>query len=241
MNALEKIKEGVSGIKDGVSGGVKAIEGRLAKIENDAAEAKALREQQREENKALRARQTAEAAAAKEQERALREKEKEKAARERERARNRKRRALMLRRSAAGALVGLIVIAVGVWYTLHGLEILTVQLPVEPVWALGMIAAGAAAMITGRGIPVKAGIIVLGLLILVRENGWLWGVLGSVSVWHLVCAAAVLVAVIYITMLVIMLKNGAMRGWMKARKAIREQKENMRLRVSEVKDKLRKH
>lgn len=211
MNALEKIK-------GSVNEGVKAIEGKITQLEVAHAEDKALREKQK----------------------ADREKEKAKKIKAREAARNRKRRNLLLRRILSGVLSGAVIAAVGVWYAFDYLDALRFEMPVQPVWVLGIIALGLALMLTGRAVPIKIGVSAFGLLLLIRENDWLWGALEGVSVWKLLAAAGVLVAVIYITWGIVNLKNGAKRRWRKTRKAIDKKKENLQLRISETKDRFRR-
>lgn len=221
MNALEKIKEGVSD-------GVKAVEGKLALIENDIAEAKAQKELQRAEEKAQR-----------DKERLIKEKEREKAAKAKERAKNRKRRSLAVRRSIAGVLSGLIIIAVGVWYTLGGIGATVPEISVTPLWALGLMAVSVVSMITGRWIPLKVGGAVLGALVLVRDNGWLWGILVSVSIWKLISAAAVIVAIICVTCLIVNIRNGARKGWGKVVMSAKAVRDNISKRFNTMKEKLK--
>ncbi len=221
MNALEKIKEGVSD-------GVKAVEGKLALVENNIAEAKAQKELQKAEEKAQ-----------KDKERLIKEKEREKAAKAKERAKNRKRRSLAVRRFFAGVLSGLIIIAVGVWYTLGGIGATVPEMPVTPLWALGLMAVSAVSMITGRLIPLKAGGAILGALVLIRDNGWLWGILGSVSIWKLIAATAVIVAIICVTCLIVNIRNGARKGWGKVATTVKNARTNVGKWFEKTKQKLK--
>ena len=212
MNALEKIK-------GSVNDGVKAIEGKITQLEAAHAEDKALREKQKADR--------------------IRAKEKE--AKARAAARSRKRRRALARRIIAGMAAGLVLFAVGAWYALGAMGVsLGFEMPVQPVWVLGVIALGLAAMLTGRLIPAKIGVVTFGVLLPVRENGWLCGVLNEVSVWKMLAASGILVAVIYITWGIVNLKNGAKRRWQKTRKAIDKKTENIRMKIERTAQKLKK-
>lgn len=211
MNALEKIKEGVSG-------GVKAVERKLALIENNIAEVKSQNELQRAEEMARR-----------EQERLRRDKERAKVARKKEWVKSWKRWSLTVRRVIALALSGLSI------YALGGFGTPLLETSVTPMWALGLMAVSVVWMITGRLIPIKAGCAALGALVLVRDNGWLWGALDSVALWKLIAASAVVAVVVCVTCLVMNIKNGARNSWGKAVMALRTRTGNIRKRFEEIK------
>ncbi len=221
MNALQKIKEGVTD-------GVKAIEEKVAALESERAEEKALKEQIRAEN-------------AQERERVKDEKAKEKERQQKalERAKARKRFSRTVRRTIAGLLAGIIILATGAWYTLSGLGVPVPSCPVQPLWAAGLMAVGVAAMITGKGIPIKFGLMLLGVLVLIRDNQWLWGVLGSISIWKLIAAVGIIVIIMYVTIVIVRLRSGTLRSIRKAKKAIEQKKKSVREKLSETRDKLK--
>lgn len=158
------------------------------------------------------------------------QKKKEKLAREKARAR--KRRWLKVKRVAAVVLMVLAVVADVLWYILERRGKIDMQFPIQPIWAALLMAFGAAAMLTGKLIPIKVGVILFGGLMLGRENGWLGGVLSLFTWWQLGIAALAVVAIIYIVLAVVRIKNGTLAGFRKAKKAIEKKTDEIRAKVN---------
>lgn len=95
-------------------------------------------------------------------------------------------------------------------------------------WTLVFMAAAVMSMITFRFIPVKIGVILLCGCILVRSNGWLWGILGGIPLLYIAAAAAIIVMLIYAVVAIVRVKNGAKRQWKKTKKAVSKKAEDIR-------------
>jgi len=102
-------------------------------------------------------------------------------------------------------------------------------------WTLVLALAAALSMITLRLIPVKVGVILLSGLILIRNNGWLWGVLGAIPLYYIAIAVAVLVALIYIITAIVRVKTGAKRQWKKAKKTVTKKVDHIRSKLTKSK------
>lgn len=99
-------------------------------------------------------------------------------------------------------------------------------------WTFVFMAAAALSMITFRLIPVKIGVILLSACILVRNNGWLWGILGEIPLLYIAAAAAVIVALVYAVVTIVRLKNGAKRQWKKTKKTVTKKAKSIRSKVT---------
>lgn len=159
--------------------------------------------------------------------------EMEKQAKKKERARRRKRIWLKMKRTLAIVLAVLVVAAGGAWYAADLLNGAPFPLPVEPLWALMLIALGAVTAVTGKFIPVKIGVALFGVCVLARSNGWLRGILEGVPLLYILFAIGVIVAAFYVIRLIVGIKNGTRRTLKKAKKAVAEKTENIRDGISE--------
>lgn len=99
-------------------------------------------------------------------------------------------------------------------------------------WTFVFMAVAALSMITCRLIPVKIGVILLSGCVLIRNNGWLWGILGGIPLLYIAAAAAIIVALIYAIIAIDRAKNGAKRQWKKTKKAVTKKVEDIRAKVT---------
>lgn len=102
-------------------------------------------------------------------------------------------------------------------------------------WTLVMALAAALSMITLRLIPVKVGVILLSGLILIRNNGWLWGVLGAIPLYYIAIAVAVIVALIYVITAIVRVKTGAKRQWKRTKKTVTKKVDHIRSKLTKSK------
>ena len=99
-------------------------------------------------------------------------------------------------------------------------------------WTFVFMAAAALSMITFRLIPVKIGVILLSACILVRNNGWLWGIFGGIPLLYIAAATAIIVALIYAVVAIDRAKNGVKRQWKKTKKTVTKKAESIRSKVT---------
>lgn len=152
------------------------------------------------------------------------------------RKRERRKKAKKAFRTAVNILV-IPVVLLGLFWM--GAELLVDYqmelLPFSAGWTLLFIAAAVMSMITCRLIPVKLGVILLCLCVLVRSNSWLFGVLDTIPLYYIAAAVAVLVVLIYVVVAIDRAKNGVKRQWSKTKKAVTKKVENIRSKVTKSK------
>ncbi len=98
---------------------------------------------------------------------------------------------MSVKRRVITALIGLLVLAGCAWYfsDAMGYELARI----ESAWTIILIAIGFVNLFSGNGILGSLGLMIVGGGILVRDNGWLGGVLEPVSVWQMIAAVVMLI------------------------------------------------
>lgn len=89
------------------------------------------------------------------------------------------------------AIIGLLFLAGCAWFITDAMGIEFVQ--INSAWSIILIAIGFVNLFSGSGILFNAGLMLLGGGILVRDNGWLGGILEPVTVWQMIVAILLLI------------------------------------------------
>jgi|GEM_PF-1632879 len=89
------------------------------------------------------------------------------------------------------AIIGLLILAGCAWFVMDAMGLELVQ--ISSAWTFILIAIGFVSLFSGSGILGSIGLMLLGGGILVRDNGWLNGILAPVSVWQMIAAIIMLI------------------------------------------------
>ena len=88
-------------------------------------------------------------------------------------------------------IIGLLFLVGCAWFITDAMGLEFVQ--INSAWAFILIAIGFVNLFSGNGILFNAGLMLLGGGILVRENGWLGGILAPVSTWQMIVTIMLLI------------------------------------------------